>query len=263
MSNLNDYLVAHYKMDDNADSTVVLDSSVNGYNGTSARNTSLMHAAGKIGGALNFNGTSDYVITNSTFGDVLQNSFTVSVDVMVDMQDDRLHHILGSDNGNDSAISFFLQIDATAKVIYANYQNTTIPRQYVITWADCSFFKSDKWYMITATVEKTSPTTITTTIYINGYPHKTLSGSCSMEAEGTFVNLSIGDMYSVLIDGIVGLPTKGSLDDVRIYNKALSAAEVQYLYNLATQSKRSIYGGIERSIYGGSTLTEKSIYGGK
>jgi RHS repeat-associated protein len=41
-------LVAHWKMNDNDDSTIVVDTSGNGYHGTATGNTSVMHTSGKV-----------------------------------------------------------------------------------------------------------------------------------------------------------------------------------------------------------------------
>lgn len=59
-----DNIVAHYKMNDNADNTTVLDN-MGFSNGTAQQNTSALHTDGKILGALTFNGTSDYVATSA------------------------------------------------------------------------------------------------------------------------------------------------------------------------------------------------------
>jgi hypothetical protein len=75
--------VARYKLDDCAITKTVLDSSGNGYHGTSVRNTSLMAIAGKVGGALSFNGTSDYIIADTRltqlFAPTYRDSFSVSL----------------------------------------------------------------------------------------------------------------------------------------------------------------------------------------
>ena len=60
------YCVGHWKMNDNAANTDVLDGSGNGHNGTfndatGNPNTSAHHIVGKIDGALIFDGTNDYV----------------------------------------------------------------------------------------------------------------------------------------------------------------------------------------------------------
>ena len=63
MSDLSANLVAHYKMDDNANSTVVIDEK--GNNGTAVCNTSLIHTTGKINGAMRFGDA--YIIDGSSF----------------------------------------------------------------------------------------------------------------------------------------------------------------------------------------------------
>jgi len=57
-----DNIIVHYKMNDNAETTTVIDNK--GFaNGTAQQNTSALHTDGKIIGALEFNGTSDYIAT--------------------------------------------------------------------------------------------------------------------------------------------------------------------------------------------------------
>ncbi len=53
--------ILHYKMNDNTDTAIVVDSSVNENNGTAQVNTSGLTTTGKINEALSFNGSSDYV----------------------------------------------------------------------------------------------------------------------------------------------------------------------------------------------------------
>lgn len=83
------YLVAHYKMNDNADNAVVKDSMCfsNGIykNGTGIIATSSGASAGKINGALNFDGnpldggTNIHIDTGNPFESVFQNSFSISI----------------------------------------------------------------------------------------------------------------------------------------------------------------------------------------
>ena len=53
-------LVAHYKLNDNAATTNIIDS-VSDHDGTATQNSSAMTVAGKIGTAIDFNGTTDEV----------------------------------------------------------------------------------------------------------------------------------------------------------------------------------------------------------
>ena len=54
-------LIAHWPMDDNAANKTVLDAGDNHLNGAAQRNTSSLTTAGKIGTALAFNGTTDWI----------------------------------------------------------------------------------------------------------------------------------------------------------------------------------------------------------
>ncbi len=54
-------LVAHWKLDDNSNSTNVIDSSGFGISGTAYRNTLLVSATGVVGSAFGFDGVSDYI----------------------------------------------------------------------------------------------------------------------------------------------------------------------------------------------------------
>ena len=53
-------IIHHYKLNDNAASTVVIDS-IGTLNGTARQNTNIIAAEGRGGGALDFNGSSDYI----------------------------------------------------------------------------------------------------------------------------------------------------------------------------------------------------------
>ena len=59
-------LVAHYKMNDNAANKIVEDSK-GSIDGTNQQNTATVSVSGKIGGALSFNGTSDYTSLGDNF----------------------------------------------------------------------------------------------------------------------------------------------------------------------------------------------------
>lgn len=64
---------AHYKFNDDAADTMVLDSSGNGHHGTAQRNTNLLHTDGKVGGALSFNGTGDTILVDTTENPIILN----------------------------------------------------------------------------------------------------------------------------------------------------------------------------------------------
>ncbi len=74
-------LIAHYTLDDNAADTTVVDN-INSYNGTADANTDTLTTAGKINGALTFDGTQEI---NLGLLDALNflSSFSVSMQVLV------------------------------------------------------------------------------------------------------------------------------------------------------------------------------------
>lgn len=66
-------------MDDNAFNRIVTDSSGWNNNGTAQRYTAYMSTTGAINGALNFNGTSDYVIVPDRDEWSFSNDFTITL----------------------------------------------------------------------------------------------------------------------------------------------------------------------------------------
>ena len=84
-------------------------------------------------------------------------------------------------------------------------------------YAASTFPGLNQWVMVTATYDGNAAK-----MYINGV----LGGSSNISSSVTSTNMFIGASNS---GGYQDFP--GLIDDVRIYNRALSAAEVQALYN--------------------------------
>lgn len=107
--------------------------------------------------------------------------------------------------------------------IYICYTDgTNLVQNYSLTF-DTGYKPSDlinKWAMITVVFDKSANRV---KVYVNGvkqtneYDISTVTGSVSNSS-----NLTIGTMYGWQSDGVV--------DDVRIYNRALSASEVSAMY---------------------------------
>jgi len=77
-----------------------------------------------------------------------------------------------------------------------------------------------EWYFVTVTKVGSSGQT-----YVNGVPDKSFTWVANPNSTG--VNLNIGGD-----SGVAGRSFTGIIDEVRIYNRALSANEVTQLYNL-------------------------------
>lgn len=74
MIDLTPNTIAHYKLNDNLATTVVVDSSGNGNDGTALQNTEDISVAGKIGTAFEFNGSSDYIEIDAVIADLASSS---------------------------------------------------------------------------------------------------------------------------------------------------------------------------------------------
>ena len=161
------------------------------YNVTSYHDTCDMHVAGIIGGALAFDGNSDYVDTNSTHQ---QNSLTLTCWVKPnDGQPSALQTIFSRTVSDGNHFKIYLGTDGIfdANCFVNGVEKTVLlyqNAQSVSTLAD----GNSNWIMLTAVMP-----------------------DCNISGTG---NLLIGSSFS------------GSLDDLRIYNKALSADEVETLY---------------------------------
>lgn len=222
---LEQYCVAQYKMNDNTGSATVIDSKAYS-NGIAQQNTSALHTTGKIGGALSFNGTSDYIDANDTFESVFQSSFTINLWCKpTDGQPSASQYLLGLE---DLGPSMYIDIKlSTTGSFVCDYEN-------VYSWvrAESSSSLSDgqqDWIMITMVVKEVSETTAKIVFYKND----------SLDKDGDIRTINLNDYdcdYNIFIGNFNdnGEPDSyfaGSLDNVMIFNKALSSIEIQELYN--------------------------------
>lgn len=216
-------LVAHWKMNDNAASTVVLDSSGNGYHGTSQQNTSDLTTTGKVNGALTFNGTTDYVDTGQTFQSVFRDSFSISLWIKYDTASNLTYFCAISDGGNNGIVfgtgaSGILDMQYTANGKAVITENTVFSNGV------------GNWYFTVLVVQKTSESTVVAKLYLNSVlVASDSSDDCAMSDYTSIYNLYIGANNNAGT-GIL-LPFDGSLDNFMLFNHALSQAEITRLYN--------------------------------
>jgi len=216
--------VAHYKFEDNTDSNTVIDSKSYS-NGTSIRNTSLMHVAGQVGGALEFNGTADYVDTGQTFESTFQDSFTVSLWCKPDdgVKDIVQYLVAVDDTGVFS--DFYIYISIFGKLT-STYESD---RTAMLVDVPCFVNGENDWKMITVSAINLSDTTGRIDLYIDGKLAKT---------GAVYNDIIFADYFTTLSPYIGHLNTQtgstkffaGSLDDFMIFNKALTADEIEALY---------------------------------
>jgi hypothetical protein len=247
MTTAQNNIVAWWRMDDSLPSTVVLDSSGNGYNGASIRNTNLMHVAGKIDGALSFDGVNDYINTGQTFQAAFRNSFSINFWFNPNNYppQDSPRWIIGNnqDVHGTMEIVYYKGDNGNNFIVYYKELSSVFLLSAIDSYIDS--YEVLQWNMITITTEKLSPTTARMTLYSNSTLIATKDVSVVMSDFVTINNLFIGALNSK--DGFDSTQClDGSLDDVRIYNKALSADEVKQLYDEGNSDQNQLNATGER-----------------
>jgi hypothetical protein len=218
-SDLEPNLVVWYKMDCNEPNTTVLDSSGNGYHGTSIRNTNLMSVDGEVGGAFQFD--NDWFDTVQSFESVFKDSFSISYWLLV----------------NESyVINGIVFIQATAlnqvelsvhkineySLVYAYYKAHTFDPIVLETEVNIPI----KWNMVTMTVRNIDGVHAVMKVYFNGIKIAEQTKNVYMP-EFVIVDKTfrVGDS----LDGFDGGST-GMMDEFMLFNKALSQTEITVLY---------------------------------
>ena len=209
-------LVGYWKMDDNAGSTTVTDDSGNGNNGTAQANTNTKSTTDAIHNrALTFNGTSDYVNVGTSATIDITSAITLSAWVSLNAISDV--SILSKSNPSPVAPyhQYILHISSGGK-LYLSGDNGGTVQIYAI---DTTNFPVSGWHHVLATHDG-----VWSRLYIDG-----IQRVATNTYTGGFVShptwpLNIG---KIAYDSCF---PNGSISDVRIYNRALSANEVKQLY---------------------------------
>ena len=190
--------------------TTYFDRSGNSENGTST--TDLHIATSKAGNyAATFNGTSDYIELDNFIPFSTNNASTISAWVKTPSLDATYRNIYSE--GDVAAQEFHFRLSPTAN----KFTLFTRAVSEEINFSD-SLLNDGQWHHIAGTVNKTT-----------GYHALFLDGVLKSSAA---VVPTIGATYSTI--GSKNKTSefwKGQIDDLRIYNRALSVAEVQTLYN--------------------------------
>ena len=211
-STLTTGLVAHWKLDDGSGTTAA-DASGSGYHGTLVNmNPAGAWVTGKIGGALEFDGSNDYVDIGNSLSPV--NNFTVAAWVNPAKSDINLEIISKGNDGTDT------QWELTTSTPAGQ-----VDFRAVLSGVGSSGVRSTQslpvgsWTFLVGTYDGTS-----WRIYWNGALDKIST------MPGPVVTSSA--LYIGAIDN-AGSPGKfweGLIDDVRLYDRVLTNSEIQSLY---------------------------------
>ena len=218
---LRDNTVAQYKMNDNLANKTVIDAQ-RFSNGSNFVNTNTKEVVGKINGALNFNGTADFIDTNSTFQSTFQDSFSINFwfNTTNTLPTPGPDYLCGAedDGGDEVSIFYFnnlLIFDYKAGGVTANNNGPAT-------------FISGQWHMITFTFNKTSSTTMQIIGYLNGSPIFTLNKNAIDMSSFTMARnfyIAAGNAGAAIEH------TNGQIDNFCIFSKTLTQEEIDFLYN--------------------------------
>jgi len=206
-------LIAHYPFNGNANDVV------GGHNGT--LNGDPQWVTGYLDGALKFGGSGDYVGVGYS-SDLALNEFTVSAWVKI-ATEPGLFAILGTRSGGE--YTFDLKVQATN--VHGDIGNGTA---WINTAIDIGSGETgttgtggdlvvNRWYMIAYVIDNTHQEV---RLYLDGDLKRTISISGTPLLMQSGESMRIGDTgYEEWMNG--------RIDDVRIYNRALSAAQIAWL----------------------------------
>lgn len=209
-----DGLVAHYKCNDNAENQIVVEN-ISGLNGTTGMNTSAHSVGGRINNALHFDGGG---ASGQTPADSLLHptkAYTYALWFAVDAGMASQQDVFG--NYDDKAICLILVPGSGTFTGYFWFTDAS-GTQYYIQW---SMPVDTNWHHFVATWDGT---------IIRCYVDNNFVGDDGLAATlpGLACSLHLG------MGGITSQSSNlfvGSIDDIRIYNRALSLAEIAQIYN--------------------------------
>ena len=216
--------IATYMLDNNA-----TDISGN-YNGTESYIT---YNTGKYGGGAVFNGSSSYINTNYT----LTGSTTFTWSAWINTSNTKNTYVAGDFNSAGANAAHRFSVRIYSQVLQASVNNSAGGLGTTISFGTFAHYGS--WAHLVVTIDGTT---------VRGYVNGSQLGSTGTSSQSLAAGanpLTLG-MYGSGGAGVT--PFDGLIDQVRIYNSALSATDVSNIYTNEVQAPS-----------GGGTPAESSV----
>src|SRR3989344_5973963 len=211
-------LVAHYMFDGNATD------SVNGYTGNAVGGPT--YVEGKIGKAVQFDGSNDYVdISGGAATSLnLNNDYTVALWVYLDASPSNHGLLRITKSSSNSAVhdKYGLNLQSLANLRFRTSDGTT-PDDDPFTVN----LTLGKWAHIVCSLNSSDVKEC--------YKDGVSVGTATNDVDTSLLSPTIGYIGTLKGGAVLSNLLNGRLDDVRIYNRALSASEVSALYSLGGQ----------------------------
>ncbi|MES3031912.1 MAG: LamG domain-containing protein, partial [Patescibacteria group bacterium] len=210
-----------------------LDSSGNSNTGTlTSMVQSTNPVAGRIGQALTFDGTNDWIqmSNESTFDFEKTTAFSVFAWVKTTASSDSFVVAKAQNSGTYTGWYIFVDNGAgsqgstgTGQIAVDFNSGANLRRRYGTT-----VVKDGKWHHVGFVNDGLGVAT-SVKIYVDGTENSTATGTNSVPSSIlTNVNVSVGSRDAG------GVPYPGAIDDVRIFNRAVSTAEILRLYKMGS-----------------------------
>lgn len=200
----------------------VVDSSGQGNTGQMvSMSTSTSPTAGKIGQALKFNGTNSSINVPNSSSLQLSNAITVSA--WIYGKNNWTHPTEGSTIVAKRDFTSSDQINYDFEVNKSGFLQFLSANGSIASVDNTTALSINKWYFVSVTYDSSN-----VRFYVNGTQVSSFAQTAAMASNTTLV--SIG--RTIRPHNTNFGEFQGNLDDVRIYNRALSAQEVSQLYNL-------------------------------
>ncbi len=182
---------------------------------------------GKFGNGISFDGTDDYVDTGSDPSSVLKITgvMTISEWVKFNGTYNRVQAMVSNYNATTVNATYQFEFGRTANKLTWLQSGASVDATSVNSISDT------KWHHLVV-VRSGSTGAWTITFYIDGVLDSANSTSVNPGTAGNAFDLVLGKAGNHTASNQV---LDGSLDDVRVYNRALSAAEVTTLYGARQQ----------------------------
>ncbi len=253
--NWNNSLVGWWRMNEASGGTLVQDFSGYGNNGTWSGNTTSNVTSGQFGNALSFDGVNDYVNAgNDNSISNLSENFSVLVWFKLYSLPEagQYPHIVSQRDLSSSTWNIIVHSDFNGNLSFSVPYSTTAANGRIITPI------LNTWYHLSVVIQ-----TKVIYMYINGVEQSYVSRTTGVGTRTLNSSIPIG--IGNRIGG--GRDVNGSIDEVRIYNRALSANEISASYNASLYRLNATFSGLVdgeynytayvQDAYGSVAATEK------
>jgi len=209
-------LVAAYPFNDGS-GPVATD--VSGNNNTGVLNGPTWTTAGQYGNALVFNGTSAFVDLGNPTTLQITGSMTISAWIKSSAfpADDAAVVSRRSAGGAEMGYQLDTTVDTGRRTIGFKLTNSS---EALVALYGNTTLQTNQWYFVAGVYDATARTM---NVYLNGVlDNGQAVGTITSAQETSLLNVNIGRR-----PGAAGFEFNGTIDEVRIYNRALSQAEIQ------------------------------------